>query len=953
MKFLRIIVLILILPAIILNAEYYKNVVVIKFSDNSELLKNWNLNHRSGTITELSDILGNHTSKPFISYAVLQAIKNKEINSNFIYSTDKNQLANIAVVDYSSQIDPLVLSKKLSGYPGIEYAEPMPIHKLTFMPNDLKVNGQYYLDSVSAFYAWDVLDSNNIINVGIVDTGIDYLHPDLYANIYENPGETGLDSLGRDKKSNGVDDDHNGFIDDWHGWNFRSSDSIGQNNDPKPGNIHGTHVGGIVGAMINNEIGIAGTALYVKLIPVKTSSDNPLSGTVEAGYEGMLYAASLGAKVINCSWGSTTKAESEQEVIDKVIAMGSLVVGAAGNDGQYVTFYPAGYKGCLSVAAINSANMKAGFSNYAPRVDVSAPGEDILSTVPDSSYQFLNGTSMASPVAAAVVAMTCNKFPGYNPFQIKEQVKTNCKNIDSTNPAFIGLIGKGCVDAFKAVTSKLSRSVILNDYTIMDENGDGLLDKGEKVTISSSYLNILSNVKNVNVKLKSASFLPVPITRDSIYLGDMNIMEKKDAPGTFEFIVPDRIGYNFNLDLQFIISDSDGILNKETISLFMNPSYRTFDGNNLTVTLNSRGNIGYNDYSNNLQGIGFKYKDQTNLLFEGGLMVATSASRVSNVVRGDDQSLPDMKFNQIDVISKTKPGKIAGLEGFSSYADLGDSNCAGVKVNQSIYQFNDEANKDIIYSVYDIVNTSDRFFDSLYVGLFLDWDIGPSGSNNQADFDDNLKFGFASNVKDSTLPLAGVKLLSNQNLNYWAIDNGGTSADNPGVYSGFSSEKKWKMMTSGLKRKKSSVTDIGQVITAGPMKMLQGDTVRVTFALFASNNLDNLKKDAKASQSTSDKYSLSVSNYSTMPLSDDITGLFPNPDFNSNITVNYVITSQSDTRLDIYDSKGKLILNIINQNLLPGRYTATINPASISSGLYYLRLKTKGATISRGLSIIK
>ena len=238
--------------------------------------------------------------------------------------------------------------------------------------------------------------------------------------------------------------------------------------------------------------------------------------------------------------------------------------------------------------------------------------------------------------------------------------------------------------------------------------------------------------------------------------------------------------------------------------------------------------------------------------------------------------------------------------------------------------------------------------------LYFDWDIGASGSNNLADFDDNGQFGFVQNVRDSSLPFVGVKLLSGQKLNYWAMDNGGSTADNPGVYNGFPFAEKWKTMSSGMIRKKSNVTDVSQVIAAGPVKLLAGDTVRITYGLLAGKSLSDLRKSAVSCQANSDKYGLSTANYRIMPDADEISIIYPNPDYSSNITVKYMITENTTTDLNLYDLKGNLVSSLVtHQVTLPGRYGINLSTSGLSQGSYWLRLKTGSQVVSKEIVIVK
>ncbi len=225
-------------------------------------------------------------------------------------------MTNFYAVNFSSPVDPFSFAKELSNLTEIEYAEPWfiyPISDITSCrPNDTFRNYQWGLDKILADTAWCIEQGDTNVVIGIIDTGVQLDHPDLQSNIYINQGEWGSDGFGGSKQNNGIDDDGNGYIDDLHGWDFGGSDyhyPIGDNN-PAPVNTqsaHGTHVAGIASAATNNGAGVSGVGYKCKILPVKTSSDNDTrSGGypyIIYGFEGILYAASMGATVINCSWG--------------------------------------------------------------------------------------------------------------------------------------------------------------------------------------------------------------------------------------------------------------------------------------------------------------------------------------------------------------------------------------------------------------------------------------------------------------------------------------------------------------------------------------------------------------------------------------------------------------------------------------------------------------------------
>lgn len=262
--------------------------------------------------------------------------------------------------------------------PEVEFAEPNYILRAQNLPDDTHFNSQWGLHNTAqtvngylgiagadmdSVRAWDISTGRSDVVVAVVDTGCDYLHPDLAANIWTNPVEaSGI---------TGVDDDSNGLVDDIQGWDFADDD-----NDPTDASGHGTHVAGIIGAEGNNGRGVAGTVWQVRIMPLRFM-DAFEQGTTADAIAAIEYAVGQGAKIINCSWGATDYSRALEDVITHADA---LFVCAAGNeslDTDETSFYPAGFNASnvLSVAASDPLDNLAWFSNYgAASVNVAAPG---------------------------------------------------------------------------------------------------------------------------------------------------------------------------------------------------------------------------------------------------------------------------------------------------------------------------------------------------------------------------------------------------------------------------------------------------------------------------------------------------------------------------------------------------------------------------------------------------
>jgi hypothetical protein len=263
-------------------------------------------------------------------------------------------------------------------------------------------NGRRERADIDIVDAWRVFTGSRRVIIGVIDTGIDYLHPDLAPNIWRNDGEI---------EGNGIDDDRNGYVDDYRGWNF-----VADTNDPMDRYAHGTQIAGIIGALVDNRIGIAGINHYVSLLACKGLSDygTGFSSDLSAA---VYYAVDNGAAVINASWGSFQYAQVTRDAIAYAERHNVLFVAAAGNkltDTDQRPFYPASYSlsNIVSVAASDSNDLRSHFTNYGyTTVDLFAPGSEIISTTAGGGYLSNNGTSLSAPCVAGALGLMIGCSP--------------------------------------------------------------------------------------------------------------------------------------------------------------------------------------------------------------------------------------------------------------------------------------------------------------------------------------------------------------------------------------------------------------------------------------------------------------------------------------------------------------------------------------------------------------
>lgn len=333
----------------------------------------------------------------------------------------------------------------------VAYVQPDFVYTVDAAPNDARFNRQWSLENrgaagwvadadIDAPDAWDRETGDRSVIVAVIDTGIDYTHADLRDNMWTNEIErTGVAN---------VDDDSNGIVDDIYGARFTDRTGMPTNGDPFDGLFHGTHVAGIIGATGNNDVGIAGVAHAVRLMAVKVF-DNYGRGVTSDAIAGIEYALAHGAHIINNSWGGGGYDQALRDAIETAGEAGQLCVASAGNGGSSAVpdndsypRYPASFTSptIIAVASTTQTDELSFFSSFgAVSVDLAAPGSEIYSTEPGSSYGLKNGTSMAAPHVSGVAALLMARVPGARPLEVKQWI------LDGTDPipALAGLVATG------------------------------------------------------------------------------------------------------------------------------------------------------------------------------------------------------------------------------------------------------------------------------------------------------------------------------------------------------------------------------------------------------------------------------------------------------------------------------------------------------------------------------
>lgn len=473
--------------------------------------------------------------------------------------------------------------ERLRSAQGVKYVEPNYRWKLLLTPNDPYYYGhQWYVRQINANRVWDFTQGSPTIIMSGVDSGVDYLHPDLTNLIWQNLGEDAdrdgrvfIPHVGFDPGDiDSIDNDGNGYIDDFIGYDFvdgawgdayRHPDSASiredgydPDNDPNDFryNGHGTHCTGVMTAQGNNRIGIAGLTWHTRILCLRAGyysrSCNGYNQS-DAVVAGLQYSLNKGCRIFNFSYGGNDSSHFVHAMIDTAVReWGVIITAAAGNDDTDRLHYPSAYPEVIAVAATDMSDCKSDFSNYNSTVDISAPGVAIGSTVPRfyssppypcnmgfspnfaPGYADFSGTSMAAPVVAGSAALLWSFYPDSSNTWIRNRLLNNVINIYSLscNSSFFPgrQLGSGRVDALRAFASGIFPMITLESVTAIDAGGDGRFDPGENVTLTIAFSNtsepIWANAIGTSVSIRTADSLVV-ITDSIGYIGNINLGETR------------------------------------------------------------------------------------------------------------------------------------------------------------------------------------------------------------------------------------------------------------------------------------------------------------------------------------------------------------------------------------------------------------------------------------------
>ena len=799
-----------------------------------------------------------------------------------------------------------------SGY--FEYVEmiylPKPF-KGKIYPSDPELSKQYYLENINAYRAWNIQKGDSSLILGLSDTGTDIDHPDLTGKIAYNYDDT----------IDGIDNDNDGYVDNFYGWDLGEN-----NNNPGVNKLsHGAHISGLLAAEADNEEGIAGLAYNIPFLPIKIDDEY---GQLTMAYESIVYAADQGCSVVNCSWGGIKGAgQYGQDIINyATYNKDVLIVAAAGNSDSDEKYYPAGYDNVISVAGTNRKDYKWSGSTYNYSVDLAAPASLVYSTWNNGNYVNLSGTSAAAPMVTATAGLVRSQFPNLNALQTGEQIRLNTRNLyhKVSMSQYKDKLGTGLLDMYHAVNKISYPSVRFSDITWKHQNfNPGGYDT---IMISGKFTNYLAKTSlNAEVVLR-CNHPSVFLVDSTFFIGALNEMGSvNNANNPFRAVILPNMPVSEEVNFKLVYKYGNK-QDYQYIQQVANRGYYTLNTGDFRVTMNSSSRMGYND-DHYKQGIGLLHKNmKESMLSTGGFLVGVSPAKVSDVVYGEKGF--DNDFSASQTIHKkdstSQPHYENQYQSVFDDADLG-SLSTGLSVTQNILEWSPSKDQGYIILEYIIRNDTSFKIKNIYTGYFIDWDIHHS-HKDRCEWDKNKDLSYVYDTEG--YGIGGMKLLNaTKPVNHYAFDNDG--ADNSiEINDGFAGYEKWQVMQNNRKKAGFSTShgnDVSHLLSSGPYDLAPGDSIVISYAIMAGNN----KADIQQAADRAVYQYFNVSNTGDIQKDDRDLSVFPNPAAES-----FTVLTQHSANWNykMFDIRG----NIVSKGTFYGKQFTYESKSD--AGIYFLKV---------------
>ncbi|MDP8206596.1 MAG: S8/S53 family peptidase [Candidatus Electryonea clarkiae] len=820
-------------------------------------------------------------------------------DEDYLYETRNNH-----IIVFPSGTDMELVAEEFSRLSEVVWAEPDFHYPVCYTPNDPSLGSQWWLGAIEAERAWDIVTGSESVIVAGIDTGVDWNHPDLAENIWVNPGEDMdddhrpfgdlFDDLpGTAGDWNDIDDDDNGLVDDFIGYDWiqginnaaNGEDGLTRDNNPIDFNGHGTGVAAAMAAAGDNGIGGASIAYGCKIMALRCGYETAQGNgvTVSTAYiPAIRYAVENGAKVLNMSFGSNQSSQGTDNALQAAWEDGALLFAATGNDGRTGFFFPAAYNNVISVAATSTDGGRAGFSNWGDWVDVAAPGVGCYTPWFNNTYTSWDGTSVASPIAAGVGALVISMFPNQSNSYWTDVVVNTTDPINTNRP-----IGSGEVNAYKAVTQYYWPELVIEEWSMTDPNGNGHPDVGEEIEVRLNVSNQVGwQTATFTTASISLSYPGVRIDVPSVQLGILeggDEVDNNDSPLSFTIPEggPDGHFSTFNLTVtasphnysigvsktimlgtpDIILIDDDGGADYDRfIREDLHQHFYNYFHHDISVMLVSPSGDELAEYD----AIIWMTGDETDPLNDAEIEALQHAM---------DEGTNLFMFGQ------TLDEQLDGTEFYSDYLFA-----------RSGGEAENEVGLEAVSGVEGPIIPESR--------MVL---VGPGGAGNGRNSPDIIEpLGDASSAYE-----------------YLTMDGDGgifyEDDDRKHVYFSFAFE----------------------AVTGGSETALRHEVMSSILSWF---DVAEVPDNTEPAHQIPDEF--------------DISSVYPNP-FNSSTNLKIHVPYKSDVKLDIYDILGRQVTTLINRSLSPGTHSIKWDADNLAAGVYFAILESPGKSMVKKLAYIK
>ena len=689
------------------------------------------------------------------------------------------------------------------------------------------------LNKIRAYQGWTQSKGDSSVLIGILDTGTPITHEDISGNLFRNWADP----------VNGLDDDGNGLVDDFTGWDFGGND-----NNPTPDNTgtapgHGTSVSSLAGASTDNATGIAGIGWKCRILPLKIWAWNG-SFSNFSGYEAIVYAADMGCRVINCSWGSPgSGSQYEQDIIRYAsINKGALVVAAGGNTAGYFQYLPANYDYAFGVSMTDTNDRIVSAASRHFKLDLMAPGVGVFGIKTNGTYGWVDGgTSMASPMVAGAAGLVLSKYPQLSGLQAGELLRVNSDTIYSLsgNAGYRDQTGRGRLNIERALNRENRISLRAVECIPI-----GLGRPGDTLRLALRFENYLDSVAGFSVKLYSGSGDLAMLANSSEFGAIGSLKDFTSNPVFTARVNPARSGRK-SVSIRADVT-SGTYTDRKWFTFQLNPEWVNLDSNEVELTLAENGRLGFSDLSGYF-GRGIRYKG-IQMSSDAGLMIGSSANKVADCIfAGPSNNLNFKAENRFQFLPW--PG-LSQHAVFHFNDSLAGNQSSGIGIKQSAFESTVDSLSACAFVTYQVSNRGTVQLDSLCLGMYNDWGSG-NPEQNFGQWVDELQMLLTRPAGKGKM--AATMVLGNGEPQVFAIDAiPDTSGNNINLYDGFSKAEKWKSLSSGKARLSAGGSTGKNVVQVCGLKwrnLQAGETRKLGFAFLFADSLPEMEKKARSARS--------------------------------------------------------------------------------------------------------